>query len=268
MFDKKNGNNYFVLGAGLVFFMAALALHQSFQKPPIEITKQDTAINVDRTFLKLISLGNKRLIAGVLWIQTLLESDLAHYKNRDLNSWMYLRFRSIAELDPKFYENYLYGGLFLSIVKDDLVGAADIYERGLKLFPGDYKLNYHAGFNYYFELGDFEKGLAHLREIENHPNLPPGIKFIIGKLKFETTRDYEATIAFIQYNLASTKDPVLTKKLETDLYSLTAERDLDCLNSGKVDCARFDIRGEPYIKTNSGWTTKEPFRPYKIFLRK
>lgn len=126
--------------------------------PIIVLNKQNTALNVNKNLLLFFNIGNKRLISDLLWVQTLLESDEEHYGKNDLNSWMYLRFLSISLLDPLFFENYMYGGLYLSIVKDDVLGAAEIFEKGLIYYPDNYNLNYYAGFNYYFELGDLKKG--------------------------------------------------------------------------------------------------------------
>lgn len=268
MFKKKYGNNYFILISAILFYSIALLLHNHTSKPAITVEKQDSAINLRQDFLKFVSFGNKRLIADLLWIQTLLESDLVKYEKRDLNSWMYLRFRSISELDPKFYENYLYGGMLLSIVKDDLEGAADMYERGLMLYPNDYKLNYNAGFNYYFEMGDFEKGLHLLNKVEGHPNAPASLKFIINKLRFEESQDFEAAMDFLKFNLANTKDPVLEKKLRADLYALKAERDLDCLNSNGENCERMDSEGDRYLYRDGKWVSQQSFKPYRIHKKK
>jgi tetratricopeptide (TPR) repeat protein len=268
MVKKNNGNNYFVLIAAIAFYFIAITLHSNNTKPAFTVVKQDSAINLSQDFLKFVSLGNKRLIADMLWIQTLLESDLVKYDRRDLNSWMYLRFRTISELDPKFYENYLYGGMLLSIVKDDLEGAADIYQRGIKHYPHDYKLNYNAGFNYYFELGNFERGLYHLEKVLEHPSSPPALKFIINKLRFEESRDYDSAIDFIRYNLAHTQDPILEKKLKADLYSLKAERDLNCLNSGSENCESLDSMGDRYIRKNGKWISVHPFTPYKVHKKR
>lgn len=197
-----------------------------------------------------------------------MESDTDHYKLKDKNNWMYLRFNTIHELDPQFYENYLYGGLFLSIIKDDIEAGADIYEKGLKRYPDDYQLNYNAGFNYYFEMGDFEKGLEKLEKIQNNPAAPKGLIFIINKLRFEAGRDYDAALAFIQFSLQNTKDPVLVNKLSADLYALKAQRDLECLNEGKTDCDMRDAEGHYYRKEGDTWKSQRPFNPYKIHLKK
>lgn len=214
----------------------------------------------------MMSLGNKRLISSVIWIQTLLESDIERYNKDDFEDWMYLRFLTISSLDPKFYENYLYGGMYLSIIKDDLPAAADIFELGLLQYPEDYSLNYYAGFNYFFEMGDYARGLEKLRKIKDHPRAEKNVRFVVSKLLFETTRNYDVAIEFLKQTLAQTKSDLVKEKLKMDLYSVVAQRDLECLNNGKNDCLRLDAEGIPYIKDDSGkWISKRKYKPYKIF---
>jgi tetratricopeptide (TPR) repeat protein len=255
--------------AGLAFLLIAFGLNLQFPRAPLKISKQESATNVNQTALRVGSLGNKRLISSIYWISTLLESDTIHYKNRDLNSWMYLRFKTIATLDPKFYENYLWGGMYLSIVKDDLEGAAEIFERGLEFYPDDFKLIYQAGFHYYSEMGNFERGLELLKKVENSPQAPGPLKFIIKKLNYETTGDFETTLQFLLYSLENAKDDqVLKKKLSQDIYALKAQHDLDCLNSQDISkCDRIDAQGNPYVQRGETWEAIRPFKPYKIYRK-
>ncbi len=250
------------------FFMMAGSLNNNLKKPPLILDKQDTAININKEVLVFLSAGNKRLITDLLWVQTLLESDIGHYNKKDLNSWMYLRFMTIAYLDPHFYENYLFGGQYLSIVKDDLMGAVDLLLKGTKFFPQDYNLRYYLGFTYFYELGDSKNGAKWLESIMNHPKAPSFIKIIVSKLKFENTKDYDVTLLFLKDLIASTKDKYLKEKLLKDLYSVKAERDLTCLNSKKNDCDKFDTLGMPYIEINNVYYAQKEFNPYKLKIRK
>jgi len=262
-------NQNLILLSGIASLTLAFAINLLVPRAPLKITKQESATNINRDILLLASFGNKRLLSSIHWVTTLIESDTEHYKGRDLGNWMYLRFLTIATLDPKFYENYLWGGMYLSIVKDDLEGAAEIFERGLRLYPDDYKLNYQAGFHYYSEMGNFKRGLELFRKIEDSPLAPAPLKFIIGKLNFETTGDYETTLQFLLLALENAKqDEVLKRKLSQDIYALKAQRDLECLNHGNDQtCDRRDARGNPYLYRDGKWTASEPFVPYKIFRK-
>ena len=251
-----------LIATGLLF--TAGTIHTKNSMPIIKLNKQDTALNLNKNLLLFFNLGNKRLLADLLWVQTLLESDTDHYGKNDLNSWMFLRFQNISMLDPFFYENYMYGGLYLSIVKDDVLGAAEIYERGIEYYPDDYKLNYYAGFNYYFEQGDFNKGIKYLEKIKNHPKAPPFVKLIIAKLKFETTQDSQIVLMYLRNEFNESRDATLKYRISADIYAVQSEIDLICLNSNKKNCNKLDTDGKPYFITAGKWKALREFPPYRI----
>lgn len=250
------------------FFLVAITIHRHTSKPEIKISKQDSAYTLNSTFIRFVSLGNKRVFSNVLWIQTLMESDIERHKRKNFADWMYLRFLTISVLDPLFYENYLYGGMYLSVIKDDLKGAAEIFELGLRKYPGDYRILYYAGFNYFFEMGDYENGYRILKQLRNHEKTPPMLKQVINKLQFEVSGDFDLAISLLKENLRLSKDDRVKTKLEADLYAVTTERDLNCLNDKKRnDCSLRDTRGYPYVKTINGWRAQFDFKPYRIFRK-
>ena len=265
---KLNFNpSQLILIMGLLFYAFALNIHSHFSKPNIVINKQDSAVNINTLFLKLFAAGNKRLIADTIWIQTLIESDTERYSGKDFGNWMYLRFLSISELDPMFYENYLYGGQYLSIIKDDLHGAALIYEKGLKYFPDDFNLNLNGGFNYYFEMGDYENGLKLLERIQHHPKAPVQIPSIVNKLKIEIGEDPKLIYLILVERYNQTRDELLKEKLKSDLYVLKAEIDLKCLNDKEIGCSSVDLNGDPYVLKDGMYISRTPFISYRIKKR-
>ena len=143
-------NNSLLIILIIIFFAIAGVLNRNIVKPTFVVSKQQSALNINQDFINIFDLGQKRLLSDILWITTLLESDLSHYKGKDLNSWLYLRFLTISTLDPLFLQNYQFGGQYLSIVKDDLVGAKTIFEKGLKAYPNDYNLIFNIAFLYAF----------------------------------------------------------------------------------------------------------------------
>jgi hypothetical protein len=261
-------NSTLLAALGSAFFLFAGFLNTQLRRPIIQLSKQETALNINNNLLLYGSAGNKMLFTDLIWIQTLIESDIEHYKKKDLNNWLFLRFNTIAVLDPKFYENYYFGGQFLGIVKDDLEGANVIYQNGLEHFPDDYNLNYNAGFLNYYEMGNFEAGLRYLTKIKNHPKAPIFITSIINKLQFEITGDKKSALALLYENYRQTKDPTLRNKLEQDIYALKATIDLECLNSNQRDCDQKDAEGRNYLRDNEGHKAPKSFRPFKLFRDK
>jgi lipoprotein NlpI len=176
-----NLKNKYLLSATLLLFLAGL-IQLSSSKPKIVIDQQQAALNIKNSSLNLFHLGLKRMLSSVLWTKTLLDSDEAHYKNDDLNSWMYLRFNTMINLDPKFYEVYYFGGIYLSVIKDDDLGAKNIYDKGLTFYPEDIKLRFNAGFHYYYELKQTSQALEILKPLIDEPNLPFYARSLISSL--------------------------------------------------------------------------------------
>jgi len=258
-----SNNKLLLTCATLTLFFACL-INQENKKPLLVISKQESAINFNNNFLIFVSAGNKRLITDLLWIETLIESDLEHYRKNDLNNWMYLRFDAITVLDPLFYENYLYGGQFLSIVKDDLQGASRIYEKGIIHYPDDYHLNYSAGFNYYYEIGDLKRGLVLLDKVKFHPKAPTFLPSIVNKLKFEVTNDLGLAFELVSHHYQTTVDEHLKQRMKKDLYAIKAEIDLKCLNGKKEQCQRTDLNGDTYIYKDGSFHSLTPFIRFRI----
>lgn len=265
--SKHYFDDFAFLALGGVLFLIAGFTNQRTSMPKLQLSKQETAINVNQDLLTFLSAGNKRLFTDLLWVQTLLESDLEHYGSRDLNNWMYLRFKTIAALDPLFYENYAWGGQYLSIVKDDLEGAVNIYKMGLKYFPDNYFLNYNLGFTYYFELGDYKQGLGHMERIQYHPKAPKFIPTLVLKMKAELGFDFDGILSIIYDLRSAARDEILIEKLSSDYHALKAERDIRCLNEGRKNCEAQDSYGQPYVFAFGKYHSQTPFIPYRLKRR-
>lgn len=258
--------NLFQISIILSFLIFSGFIHTKFIKPEIVLNKQSTALNINQDFLKLFSMGQNRLIADLYWISSLLESDLEHYKNKDLNSWLYLRFKSIIELDPKFLRAYQFGGKYLSIVKDDLFGAKDIFEKGIEVFPNDYDLLFNYGFLLAFELQDYKNAISIYKRVQHFSQAPIFIKSLIPKLQYETNNDLTIIYPIIlNMYLSEPENSPLKNRFEKDLYAIKAEIDLNCLNSGQShNCKTRDFNGLSYIKKGAHYVAPRDFKKYRL----
>jgi len=191
----------------------------------------------------------------MLWVHTLLESDEEFYKKRDLGSWMFIRFNTIAALDKKFYDNYLYGGKYLSIIKDDILGAEEIFRKGLTQFPKDFWLSINTAHNYLFEMGDTIKALKYYDNVKFDPlalKYFPLLPSLVAKLERDrgsTKSAFELLKVAYEKSASEKFKNYYAKKL----YSLKTEIDLECLNSLKSsNCDNKDFFDEPYLIGPSG----------------
>ncbi len=235
-------------------------------KPSLPIAQQQKAININSNLFKIFSLGQSRLGAGILWVETLLNSDLDHYEKGDLNDWMYLRFNTITDLDPYFYEAYLYGGIYLSIIKDDEEAARLIYEKGIKQYPDDFYLLLNASFHYYYELGDIDRSLDLLSKIYAHPKAPSFLPSLYARMK-STRGDLESALALVisLYHNSAEGSPQQDSYAHK-AYALKAELDLKCLNSSSSKgCNHKDFFGNDYRKNGDGiFEAAEKWEPFRI----
>lgn len=222
------------------------------QKPVIAIDKQQSAVNLNNNFINVFDLGQKRLISSLLWITTLIESDIEHYGGKDLKSWLYLRFNTIAYIDPLFLMNYQFGGLYLSIVKDDLIGAEDIFLKGLKQYPNDYKLNYNLGFLYAIEQSYYKKAIPYLEKVKDDPRAPRFLESLIIKVKHEVTNNRELSLKLLEDLYKKTEAQAIKDKIFVEMYQLKALIDLECLNGPRKNCDKYDLNQQPYLKNENG----------------
>lgn len=253
-----------ILFTSIALLISAGFLNEALIKPSLDIKKQDSAININSDFLKLFSAGNSRLISDLLWITTLLESDHEHYKQKDLNSWMYLRFKTIATLDPQFLQNYQFGGKYLSIIKDDIYGAKEIFDIGLSLYPNDYELLFNAAYLYAFELQDNEKAFILYDKVSTFSYAPVFIKTLKSKLRYAHDKNLELTFKILSETLKNEKESYLVEKIKKDLYALRAEIDLKCLNNLQGNCNYFDYFGNKYIRDNGTYKASLDYKKYGL----
>ncbi len=271
MTNEKYPNYIFTFILGSLLLIAANSFKSQVHFPKITIDKQTASRNLDYKVIRIFAIGQNRFLSSLFWIITLLEADTSHYQKSDLNSWLYRRFKSIVELDPYFYEAYLYGGKYLSIIKNDLLGAKDLYTQGLKFYPGDVKLNLSSAFHYYFELGDVHSALQHYKNILHSSDALKRVPFLaslVAKLEREKSPNLQSSfdIVFNAYRDPRNKD-YINIRLEQSLYSLRAEIDLECLNNFKKNCRTRDFRGELYIKKGQKYHAKSQWSPFSIKKR-
>jgi hypothetical protein len=248
-----------------LFFALSIFLNTKFTRPEIVISKQQSAVNFNKSVLAIFSAGLRRMISSTFWVQTLLESDHDHYKNNDLNSWMYHRFKTINHLEPQFLPGYQLGGTYLYVIKDDIQGALDIFEDGHKIFPNDFEINYYIGIINALDLKEYEASLPYLEQIEKHPRTSMVIKSLILKIKSSISGDLNTAYEILLTTYNSLDNEAQKAWYRERIYAIKAELDLACLNSNKKNCNTTDFDGNRYIFKDGVYQTVKKYRTFKIF---
>ena len=251
----------------IILFYSSNLLIKTYQLPKLKISKQDSAININ-PFLKFFIAGQNRILADTIWISTLIEGDLEHFKDRSSGSWMFYRFNSITDFDPFFLRAYTVGGKYLNIVKDDLYGSEIIFLKGLKLYPNDYDLNYNLAFLYAFELERYKEAVKHYKKILYFPQTPLFIKSLVVKLEYENKLDLNISFnSLLEIYSKEPNDTLLKKKIHDELYAIKAQIDLECLNSKKSNCSTKDFDNNPYTLSNDIFKASKEFKQFRLYKR-
>ena len=230
------------------------------QKDVIIVSSEKTNYTLDSKVLSLLSLGHEKLISSYLWMNTLLFSDHEHVK-KDASSWMYRRFNLISDFNPKFYENYYYGGIYLSIIKDDTQSADKLFKKGLKNFVDLPDLLWNRAFNLCFELGKCEESLPLYKKlIKEHSSKYPLSGRIAAKIENGIGLEEESFLTLLETYKYLPEGPVKDTTKRT-LYEIKKKIDLNCLNSShqKKRCSRVDFFGNDYIFEDGKYFAKFNF---------
>lgn len=264
IFFKKN----LIIAFALLFFFISFLINQNLTKPHFTISKQEETWNLNDQMLLNFNMGFKRFASSLLWVSTILESDIEHYTKKDLNSWMFLRFKTISKIDPNFYENYAFAGPYLSIIKDDILGASTMYKLGLAIFPDDFVLLRDAAYHFHFEVNDYEMSYKIHRKLIAHRKIPASILSSLARIEQERGNS-DAAFSLLSSKLSQMKDQesFLAKKIISHLYSIKAEKDLECLNRNPPNralCDKLDYNKNLYFQNNGIFYAQEQWVPFRI----
>lgn len=251
----------------LLCFFTLNKISYNNSKPELFIDMQTDSYRLNKTSFESLSLGQSRMISALLWVDTLIKLDNKHYKKKDLNSWPYLRFDLIATLEPRFYANYLFGAQYLSVIKDDLVGAKELYLRGLKIYPNDYFLNFAAGYHFYFELNDPDQSVSFFKEALKSPKAPTYLPSLIARLETERNNPQVAFTLLLNIYKESPLNSNIRKYYHRRLYDIKAHIDLSCLNAQKKGCKQLDFDGNYYVKKGEKYFSRKKILPLMIFKK-
>lgn len=210
----------------LVTLFCLFSIQKSIPIHKIDLSAQERKISLSSKLLQYINLGQKRLISSIIWIETLMNADTEHFdESEGEHSWLFYRFRGIVTIDPKFYEAYLYGAKYLSIIKDEPKGAQIILDKGLDVYPSDYWLHYYAAYNQYIELKNPADSLRHYRFLVNHPKSRkhPIIHGLYSRILAQ--EDSEEDAYWVMYNMyQQLEDPTLKDIYKRRLEKLERKR--------------------------------------------
>lgn len=152
----------------------------------------------DFLFLKLIT-----VIGEKIGTDRLLENHSEYiYKCAD----------AITDLDPYFWDAYIFSDMILSWEFERYREANLLLEKARKHRVDDYKPPYFLGFNHFYFLKDNKKGADYLVEASQLPGCPLFVAKLASRL-YATEHNYESAIVFLKKVLETTLNQGVRQQL-------------------------------------------------------
>jgi hypothetical protein len=145
-------------------------------RPPVRAKDMPAQASVVRPEVaRLIFHSAQPLLVDFYWLQAIHTIGIQRLPEDSMRLYQYGRF--LSDMDPKFYEPYWVVGLNvpLSLGREQwrfCDEAIDIYQRGLKQFPGDVRLEGYLAWNYLECKKDFRAAAETLKDLSSKPGAP------------------------------------------------------------------------------------------------
>src|SRR5450759_4578973 len=121
--------------------------------------------------------GFRNVLADVAWLEAVQVAGNLKMAPADYDR-LYDLLNVEANFDPKFDIPYLLGGLVLGESTDHAQKALEVFERGKREYPADWRFPFYVGYTSYFSLGETDtagKAMAEAARLPGSPAYLPGL---------------------------------------------------------------------------------------------
>lgn len=141
--------------------------------------------------LRRFAMGFNSAIGGFLWVKLL--QDASHEKMTSGEvSWEYVQINSLLGLDPEFNQAYNFGSTFLSIFRQDKIGAKRILTLWTQRRPNYWRAHYTLGYHLFNEMNDYEAAAKSMLTAARLANAPSWLSALGLRLLSESGATFSA----------------------------------------------------------------------------
>src|SRR5512140_574790 len=131
-----------------------------------ELLYYPSGVAVDRA-----SLGHQGLAADLAWLRAV--QYYGEHKRSDRKFTMMAHiFDIITDLDPRFVNAYIFGGLVTAEDAGDVRRGVALMEKGVERNPGNWQMQFETGFVQYVCAKDYPVAARHFRTAAELPGAP------------------------------------------------------------------------------------------------
>jgi hypothetical protein len=215
-----------------LFLLTAASLWQRFI--PASDLRVRTSYSYNEGYMSLnpetvdlVSLGYQRLLSSTLWLR-FLQNTPPKKIEPGMSSWIFHDLLSISVLDPEFYPIYTDAAIFLSVITEDKQGAEEIFLRGTKQFPEDWRIRSYLGYHYEWELKDSKKAFVQYRLAATAKDAPDLVRLIAAsytiKDGLKNGVSKKAAVQLVKNYMQQVKNPAMLKRLQDKLQKIESEK--------------------------------------------
>ncbi|MGA9752180.1 MAG: hypothetical protein WBS54_10370 [Acidobacteriota bacterium] len=191
-------------------------------------------------YLKVACLGQDNFAADLIFIWSIQYFD--RYKENVRDTYLLHTYDVITDLDPRFYEAYIMGNLFLSLDKKwDMLYA--LSDKGIAADPKDWLVAWDAGTYAFFQAHDYAKALKYFHiAYARNPNRPILKDMLANAYKYQG--DYESSLHYWQ---SIAQEFAGQEEHQASYFRFAAERNIFDLTI-KIDLRKLTAAMEIYRK--------------------
>jgi len=179
---------------GILCAAVGLTAPRLEHSPPIYLPRAE--------YLRPMSLGYNNVLANLLWFRTISYFG-EHYRSDRTYPWLAYMCDLVTDLDPRAEHVYRFAGVILPWEAGQADEGIRLLEKGVRVFPNSWLLQYWVGFTHYFFKNDFESAASAMRRAAQLPGAHPNTARLAAVLSAQQSGS-ETTLRF----LAELKDEV------------------------------------------------------------
>lgn len=184
------------------------------------------------TFIGPISLEFKGLASDFLLFKFMayLGGRIIKVQTESEKYWYYIysALDTITDLDPYYFDAYLFAEMFLTLQGGQYEYANRILFKGREYIVNDYRIPYYIGFNYYYYMEDNENGAKYLMEASRLPGGSYYHASLAARLSVYSSR-YKVAILFLKDMLKNTNQKRAIEEYQLRIDTLEIMVDLEAL---------------------------------------
>lgn len=176
--------------------------------------------SIPSSFTAPAALEFKGVVANYLFLKVMTNTgdELSQKKKitEEMVDYVVESVETITDLDPKFWDPYLFSSLMLAWNFNEPEKANAILTKAEINLPNDYRPSYFKGFNFYYFLKDNEKAAEYMIKASKLPGSPSYLPYLATRLSVYSA-EHKTAAAFLDQMIKTTRNEAIVRQLKMRL---------------------------------------------------